>query len=241
MELKTNNLSVGYGSKAIIPLKELNIHLKAGQLVVLLGRNGTGKSTLLKTLMGMIPPVEGKVLLNDVDVYKLHPRERAKTIAGMLTGISKSGLLKVSELIATGRYAYETGFGQEADLKDKILNAATQTGATHLLHKKLNQISDGELQRAMTARMLVQEAQFWLMDEPAAFLDMSGRFQLYQLLKKASVEWGKGVLLSTHDLELAGHEGVICWLVHQDGLTVLPGSNETKSQIADYFCHAHEL
>jgi iron complex transport system ATP-binding protein len=241
MELTGKQLSVGYTKTPIAALQYMNLSLAQGQITVLLGRNGTGKSTLLKTLMGMIPPVSGNVLLNNQDLHTIHPKARAKMVSGMLTGIAKNGLLTVKELIGTGRYPHEPLFGPRHDASEHIMLAAAQSGIEPLLHKKLNQISDGELQRAMIARMLVQEAPFWLLDEPAAFLDMSGRFQLHQLLKKAAGEWNKGVLISTHDLELVGHQGVICWLVKEDGLAIMPGGNETKSAIADYFCHAHGI
>lgn len=204
--LTTSNLSIGYKSKkdAITIAKNLNLSLENGQLVALVGANGIGKSTLLRTLTGIQKQLAGSVLLNDKDILSYNTLALAQNLSLVLTEKLPPSNLTVFELIALGRQPYTNWLGKlsEEDL-EKINQAIALTHIEHLVDKKHHEISDGQLQIVLIARALAQDTPLIILDEPTTHLDLFHKVSVFKLLKKLSQETNKCILFSTHDIDLA--------------------------------------
>lgn len=204
--LAANNLSIGYPDKkqeAVIA-QHINLNLKKGRLIALIGANGIGKSTLLRTLTGIQPPIKGIIELNGINLTQHNPKELAQNLSVVLTEKLPPSNLTVYELIALGRQPYTNWLGTLTE-EDKLqVNRALQlTQLEHLANKKYYEISDGQLQRVLIARALAQDTPFIVLDEPTTHLDLLHKVSLLRLLKKLTQETDKCILYSTHDLDLA--------------------------------------
>ena len=196
------NFAVGYKGKAV--LSELNFEVHAGELICLLGANGKGKSTLLKTLMGILPMVSGEVLLNGKSLNSISAEDKAKEMAVVLTDSLKAVNMKAEEVVATGRYPYLSWNAKlSATDTECIKSSLAEVGALHLSKRWMMSLSDGERQRVILARALAQQTAILLLDEPTAFLDLAHTMELSVLLKQLSRIEGKSVLMSTHDWAIA--------------------------------------
>jgi iron complex transport system ATP-binding protein len=204
--LSTSNLSIGYKTKrsTIIIAEKLNLNLQEGKLIALIGANGIGKSTLLRTLSGIQKPISGTVLLNDKNIHKLDPRLLAQNLSVVLTEKLPSSNLTVWELIALGRQPYTNWIGKLTDTDiAKINEAIALTQIEHLISKKHHEISDGQLQIVLITRALAQDTSLIILDEPSTHLDLQHKVTLFKLLKKLTQETGKCILFSTHDIDMA--------------------------------------
>lgn len=204
--LKTSNLSIGYKSKkgTVTIAEQLNLNFNPGQLVALIGANGIGKSTLLRTITGIQPALKGSVLLNDklIDTYK--PIELAQNLSLVLTEKLPVSNLSVFELVSLGRQPYTNWIGTLSPLDiAKVKEAMQLTQIEHLANKKHYQISDGQLQKVLIARALAQDTPLIILDEPTTHLDLLHKVSLFKLLKKLTQETQKCILFSTHDIDLA--------------------------------------
>lgn len=204
--LHTDNLSIGYTAKAGNQLiaENLNLSLSEGKLIALIGANGVGKSTLLRTITGIQKPLKGKALLNNQEVSTYAPLELAQQLSVVLTEKLPPSNLTVRELVALGRQPYTNWLGTlaEADLH-QVQKAMELSQITHLADKKHYEISDGQLQNVLVARALAQDTPLIILDEPTTHLDLLHKVALFKLLKKLTVETGKCILFSTHDIDLA--------------------------------------
>ena len=204
--LSTSNLSIGYSTKKekIIIAENLNLNFEGGKLISLIGANGIGKSTLLRTLTGIQKPLNGNVFLNDKDIYHHQPMELAHNLSLVLTEKLPPSNLTVYELIALGRQPYTNWLGKlsEDDLQ-KVNHAMVLTQIVHLANKKHFEISDGQLQKVLIARALAQDTPLIILDEPTTHLDLLNKVAVFKLLKKLSQETNKCILFSTHDIDLA--------------------------------------
>jgi iron complex transport system ATP-binding protein len=204
--LYTENLTTGYISKAgqTVIGENLNLEFTSGTLIALIGANGIGKSTLLRTITGIQKPLKGNVFLSGKEVSSYGPLELAQNLSVVLTEKLPSSNLTVYELIALGRQPYTNWIGTltETD-KEKINEAIALTQIGHLIHKKHYEISDGQLQNVLVARALVQDTPLIILDEPTTHLDLHHKVSLFKLLKKLSATMGKCILFSTHDIDLA--------------------------------------
>lgn len=204
--LHTEELSIGYSSKKRgHPIKEnIQISLEAGKLITLLGANGIGKSTLLKTLTGIIPPLSGSVKLANKEISSYEPQELAQELSVVLTEKLPPSNLNIAELIALGRQPYTNWLGNltETDF-EYIEKAITLTDIHHLIDKKHDEISDGQLQKVLIARALAQDTPLIILDEPTTHLDLYHKVAVFKLLQKLAHEAQKCILFSTHDLDLA--------------------------------------
>ena len=181
-----------------------HLTIEAGRLTCLVGRNGVGKSTLLRTIAGLQPPLSGTVSIGGEDISRLSPSRRAKKVSIVLTRQPESGSLTVAEAVALGRMPYTNFWGTLTAEDRRIVEEAMRlTDITSLAHKRLARLSDGERQKAMIARAIAQQTPVILLDEPTAFLDHPSKESLFELLTRLAHEHGKTILLSTHDLELA--------------------------------------
>ncbi|MBV5259605.1 ABC transporter ATP-binding protein [Synechococcus moorigangaii CMS01] len=210
--LVTEYLTVGYRRKAL--LQDLHLAIAQGQFVCLVGANGAGKSTLLKTLAGLETPQAGQVWLQGERLDQLSAAQRAKRLSLVLTERLDLTWMSVKELVGLGRYPYTDWQGRLGPGDHQIVREAiAAVGLTALQHKTLNQISDGERQKAMIARALAQETSLMLLDEPTAYLDMPRRVEVMQLLQSLAHQRGRTILMSTHDLDLALRSADQLWLI----------------------------
>ncbi len=206
------------GDRVVVP--DANVTIARGELVCLLGPNGVGKSTLLRTLAGMQAPLGGEVMVDGDPLDGLDRAERARRLAVVLTAPPDLGLLTAVELVSLGRYPH-TGWTGRLSRRDQdvIAWALEATRTTRFAHRPVSELSDGERQRVMIARALAQQPSIVLLDEPTAFLDVPGRVELAGLLHRLAAEEGVAVLVSTHDLQLALRTADTVWVL--DGRGVL--------------------
>ena len=203
MKISLSHLSVGYtASQALV--SDVNVELQSGQLHCLIGRNGIGKSTLLKTLTGFLPKLSGNLLLDGQGIETFTQQALARKISIVLTQKPDVQNLTVAEVIGLGRSPY-TGFFGKLRSKDCAVvdDAIRSVGIEPLRHRMIQTLSDGERQKVMIAKALAQETPIILLDEPTAFLDFPSKAETFQLLRSMAHEKDKLIVLSTHDLELA--------------------------------------
>jgi len=220
--LHTRDLTIGYRhrSKGDIALaRGLNLGLQKGKLVGLLGPNGVGKSTLLRTLAGMHKPLAGRVLLAGQDAASLPPLARARRLSMVLTVAPQPNLMNGYGLVALGRHPHSDWLGRlTAEDHEAVAWALNAVGADELAEKPLAQLSDGQRQKLMIARALAQEAEIMLLDEPTAYLDLPRRVETMQLLKQLAHSAQRAILVSTHDLDLALRSCAQLWLMSENGI-----------------------
>lgn len=181
-------------------MKTVNTRITDGQLVALLGRNGTGKSTLLRAMMGLEKPQSGEITLQGKNIASLKPEKLARNISFVTTDKVRIVNLRCKDVVALERAPYTNWTGQLQPEDQKRVDDAMQLGYAE---KTMDKMSDGECQRIMIARALAQDTPVILLDEPTAFLDLPNHYELCLLLKKLAQEEKKCVLFSTHDLDLA--------------------------------------
>lgn len=204
--LNTANLNIGYKSKnSVVTIAEnLNLNLKSGKLISLIGANGIGKSTLLRTITGIQHPLSGSVYLNDRNITEYKSLELAQNLSLVLTEKLPPSNLSVFELVALGRQPYTNWVGTLTNTDiEKVQQAMQLTQIEHLAHKKHYEISDGQLQKVLIARALAQDTPLIILDEPTTHLDLLHKVSLFKLLKKLTQETQKCILFSTHDIDLA--------------------------------------
>ena len=210
--LHTTNLLIGYKGLPLIP--EVNVSLYEGDIVALAGPNGSGKTTLFKTLTASIMPVGGEVSLFGKKLQDYSPTERSSLFSLVLTEKPDDLFLKVFDIVAAGRYPH---LGLLAQLKaddEKIISDSLETvGISHLVDRNFISLSDGEQQKVMIAKALVQDTPLIFMDEPAAFLDYPSKIELVNILHKLSREKKKTILFSSHDLDLLLRHADVMWVV----------------------------
>jgi iron complex transport system ATP-binding protein len=204
--LSTNDLSTGYltkKSESVIS-NHINIAIQKGLLVGIVGTNGIGKSTLLRTLGKMQPLLHGVVSIKNKKLKEYTSFGLAEVMSIVLTEAPASQNLTVLELVSLGRQPYTNWLGtlNEKD-KECILNALALTDTEKLKNKKCFELSDGQKQRVMIARALAQDTEIILLDEPTTHLDLYHRAYILKLLKKLTKDTGKTILYSTHEIDLA--------------------------------------
>ena len=204
--LQANKLSIGYTSKKEVTTiaTDINISLNKGKLITLIGGNGIGKSTLLRTITAIQKPISGEVFLNEKNIFTIENSDLAQQQSLVLTDKLPSSNLSVWELIALGRQPYTNWIGtlSEEDF-NKITTAIQLTNIEHLIEKKHHEISDGQLQKVLIARALAQDTDLIILDEPTTHLDLFHKVAVFKLLKKLANENNKCILFSTHDIDLA--------------------------------------
>ncbi|MFC2151644.1 ABC transporter ATP-binding protein [Bacteroidota bacterium] len=215
--LKINNLEIGYTLKKStknIVFKDINLTGNSSELIALVGRNGIGKSTLLRNIAGLQQPFQGEILYYD-KLRKVYNRsEFAKIASFVSTEIVNISNLKVFDLVSLGRFPHTNWFGK---LNSNDINRSNQAlemvGMSNFSQKNVNEISDGERQRVMIARTLAQDTNLIVLDEPTAFLDLPNKYEIVHLLNILSKKENKTVIFSTHDLNIAIQEADKIWLM----------------------------
>ncbi|MFI3296691.1 MAG: ABC transporter ATP-binding protein [bacterium] len=219
MNFKAENITIGYGKYVV--QSELNLSAQKGDLICLTGTNGAGKSTLLRSLVALQPLLGGDVKINDKSISQLSNHQRAKLFALVLTDKVDIENLSVFELVAMGRFPHTNWAGaltsHDKEIIDKAIN---DVNLSHKISSKINEISDGEKQRAIIAKALAQDTPLILLDEPTAHLDLPNRIEIMMLLRRLSVTTKKTFILSTHELDLAIQMSDRIWLMTKDGVNI---------------------
>jgi iron complex transport system ATP-binding protein len=235
--LSFQSLLIGYrqGNKKKLLLPPLTSGTVRGELISLIGRNGIGKSTLLRTIAGLQLPLGGHVILKDKRLEEYNRYNLATTIGYISTEPVRVSNMKVYDLVSLGRYPYTNWTGKLTGHDHELVSEAiTRTGMEYLRNRYINELSDGERQRAMIARVLAQDTEIMVLDEPTAFLDVRSRYEIIHLLHKLSRSKGKTIIFSTHDFQTAVSESDKIWLILEDSFIegapedlILNGSFET--------------
>lgn len=212
--LEVKNLSIGYsnGKSTKLIQKGINLQLDAGQIVSLMGQNGVGKTTFIKTISGLLPSLAGDVLYQGNNLKKISKGDMAKEMSVVLTEKPYSQNLSVLELIAIGRHPYSSWIGTLSNHDKEVIDwAITETHINYLADRKIYELSDGQLQKVMIARALAQETNIILLDEPAAHLDLYNKIEVMVLLRQIA-QSGKAILISTHDMQISTQLSDQMWL-----------------------------
>ena len=212
-------LSIGYRYKkhTRIVASDINAEIYPGELTCLLGANGVGKSTLLRTLSAFQKKLGGEILIEGKEIEHYTDKQLARLISVVLTEKCDLRNMLVPELIGLGRSPY-TGFWGMLSKADRAVvdQAAALVGIEHLMNRMVHTLSDGERQKVMIAKALAQETPIIFLDEPTAFLDFPSKIEMMQLLLRLSRQTQKTIFLSTHDLELALQIADRIWLMDKN-------------------------
>ncbi len=213
--LETKSLTIGYQSGQNNPKvlqKDINLLLQPGEIVSLMGQNGVGKTTFIKTITRLLPALGGEVRLDSKNLFTISDKDLAKKVSVVLTEKPFSLNISVIELIALGRHPYSNWLGVlSSEDKQKVEWAINETHVNYIANKKLYELSDGQLQKVMIARALAQETDIIILDEPAAHLDLYNKIEV-MLLLRAIAKTGKGILISTHDMQVSTQLSDKLWL-----------------------------
>jgi iron complex transport system ATP-binding protein len=229
--LHTHQLSVGYPPATIL-FENLSLELKAGELVCFMGPNGVGKSTLIRTLAGLQKPLHGQVTLGTDRAHL------AQYISLVLTDKLQVSNITVRELVALGRYPYLSWNIRLTEQDQHVISNALQSTHTDAIaHKKLYEISDGQMQMALIARALAQDGRIIILDEPTAHLDLNNRVEIMNLLRTLARRTSKAILVSTHELDLALQSADVIWLAgnQRELLTGVPEDLVLSGAFDDIF------
>ena len=204
--ISCHDLSIGYQNKKKVAViaSAVGFSITQGTLVALVGSNGIGKSTLLKSLTAMLPPLSGSLQIDAKEITAYSSLELSSKLSVVLTEAPASKNLTVLELVSLGRQPHTNWMGK-LTLNDKniIQQALEDTDLASLKNKNCFELSDGQLQRVYIARALAQDTPLIILDEPTTHLDLYHRAAIVKLLKKLTVEKNKTILFSTHEIDLA--------------------------------------
>jgi len=217
--LDAPDVTIGYQNKkgTITIAEHLNLHIFEGEMVCLLGPNGCGKSTLIRTLAGMQAPLNGKIFIQNEEIKHKHTETLAKKMSVVLTERVDLVNIQVFEMVALGRYPYTNWFGKLDDEDTKrVIESLEQVDLLDYKDRYLHTLSDGEKQRVMIAKALAQDTPFIMLDEPTAHLDLPNRIEIMKLLKELAHTTSRSILLSTHELDLALQVSDRIWLMQKN-------------------------
>jgi iron complex transport system ATP-binding protein len=219
MQLQLNHLTTGYNNRIVTP--DINATLVPGELTSLLGPNGVGKSTLLRTLCTFLPSLQGDIVLGDKVLSELSASQLSRLVGVVLTERPDVQNMTVRDMVGMGRSPY-TGFWGRLTAEDEqyVTEAMKLAGIVALEHRMFSTLSDGERQKVMIAKVLAQQTPVILLDEPTAFLDFPSKVEMMRLLRRLAHEMQKIIFLSTHDVELALQLSDRLWIMHPGELVM---------------------
>ncbi len=232
--ITVKDLAIGYEK---VLLQNINFTIEEGEVVSLLGKNGVGKSTLIKTILGLIPSKKGEIRIGGENIKKYSPVEMAQEVSVVLTHQEINPMLFVLEVLSLGRTPYKTIFSR-LNVKDweKINQTIQLLELENLKDRRIGELSDGQKQRVMIGRALVQDTHLIILDEPTTHLDLSGKFAVFQLLRRLAQITKKTILLSTHQIDLAlSHSDKVLFIKDDILLEDFPENIGWKHQIYSYF------
>ncbi len=212
--INISSLTIGYESKTI--LENINLLGDKNKMIGVFGRNGEGKSTLLKTISGLLSPISGKFNFGGIDVLNLSEKERAKLLSIVSTTQTGIGAIKVRDFVAFGRFPYTNWLGINKD-KDyqEIDKAITLCKLQDFRERNYDELSDGEKQKVNIARAIAQNTPLIILDEPTVHLDLINKVEVFKLLKDLVKNHNKTVIISTHQLEYALQICDEVWLINE--------------------------
>ncbi len=219
-KINISSLSVGHDNKPI--LENINLVAEANRMIGVFGRNGQGKSTLLKTISGLLPSISGKFWYEDIDILSLSEKERSKLISIVSTTHAVIGGINVKDFIAYGRYPYTNwlGINKEKDYQEIHL-AIELCHLSDLVNRNYEELSDGEKQKVNIARAITQNTPLIILDEPTVHLDLINKIEVFKLLKGLVNDCSKTIILSTHQIEYALQICDEIWLINDGKIEAL--------------------
>jgi iron complex transport system ATP-binding protein len=236
--LRTIGLIIGYKGNALMPPIDTTLH--EGEAVALVGANGSGKTTLFKTLTGNLKPIDGNVELCGKPLADYTPNERAKLFSLVLTEKPDDLFLRVFDIVAAGRYPHSGLMAKLHEEDYAMFQAKLQIiGIEQLIDRDFVSLSDGEKQKVMIAKALVQDTPIIYMDEPTAFLDYPSKVELMLLIDRLAKEEHKTILYSSHDLELLMKHASTMWVVAK-GKPLLSGAPKELDQEIESYLNIHK-
>ncbi|WP_308636557.1 ABC transporter ATP-binding protein [Paenibacillus silvisoli] len=198
----TSKLNIGYEERLIV--ENLNIMIPKGKITALVGANGSGKSTILKTMARLMSPSAGTVLLDGKSIHKQSTKEVAKQLAILPQNPTAPDGLTVSELVSYGRFPYQKGFGSLSKEDRSVIQwSVEKTGMTEFADRPIDRLSGGQRQRAWIAMALAQQTEMLFLDEPTTFLDMTHQLEVLELLQHLNETAGRTIVMVVHDLNHA--------------------------------------
>ena len=226
--IELRNISLGFGSRRL--MQGASARFECGKITALLGRNGTGKSTLLRTMAALQRPLEGEVLVGGDDVAMLGAEQLSRRLSFVNTERVDVEALRVYDIVSIGRSPYTDWMGRlSREDDDVVCRSIALAGVEHLTNRLVDTLSDGECQRVMIARALAQDTPVILLDEPTSFLDLPNRYELCRLLAELAHKQNKCVIFSTHELDIALSLSDSIALVDTPELVHLPTEQMIKS------------
>ena len=235
-QINISDLTVGYDKQSL--LTAINLASSSGKMIGLFGRNGQGKSTLLKTISGLLPPITGRFNFEGIDILNISEKERAKILSIVSTTQNNIGGITVKDFIAFGRFPYTNwlGINTSKDFQE-IDKAVALCKLESLAHRNYDELSDGEKQKVNIARAIAQNTPLIILDEPTVHLDLINKVEVFKLLKELSTNHNKTIIISTHQIEYAIQICDEIWLIHNkeiEAFTPLELINTNKlSQLFD--------
>ncbi len=199
--LKVESLCVNYGARSI--LRKIDLDLPAGKVLALIGPNGTGKSTLIRTVSGVIPACSGKIWVGGQALDTLNTAQRARLLAVVPQARNLPPAFTVWDTVMLGRTPHLNWLGQtSAQDETRARQAMQRTDTLCLADRRVGELSGGEQQRVLLARALAQSAPLLILDEPTAHLDLQYQVSLLELVRDLAQQDGYAVLIALHDLNL---------------------------------------
>ncbi|OPF50986.1 iron-dicitrate transporter ATP-binding subunit [Clostridium baratii] len=200
--IKTKDLNISYGNLDIV--KDLNLEIPKGKITTIIGANGCGKSTILKTLARIIKPKSGSIYINNKELNSQDSKELAKAMAVLPQSPQAPNGLTVEELISYGRFPHQKGFGKLKDEDKDIINwALEKTRILEFRDRPIEALSGGQRQRAWIAMALAQETDILLLDEPTTYLDLAHQLEVLKLLEELNKKEGRTIVMVIHELNNA--------------------------------------
>lgn len=200
--ISIRNLDISYGNLDIV--KDLNLDIPKGKITTIIGSNGCGKSTILKTIARIIQPKSGDIFVNNINIKEQSPKELAKTMAVLPQSPQAPDGLTVEELIAYGRFPHQKGFGKmKKDDRDIVTWALRSTGIEEFRDRPMEALSGGQRQRAWIAMALAQQTDILILDEPTTYLDLAHQLEVLKLLEELNRKQGTTIVMVIHELNNA--------------------------------------
>jgi ABC-type cobalamin/Fe3+-siderophores transport system ATPase subunit len=233
--LKCKNLLVGYGSALSTMNVPFDFSLSSGTVVALMGENGCGKSSLLKTFAGLLSPVSGMVSLEGKTLTEWAPRERAQAISLVRMSSAVPPRMSVSEFVCLGRSPYSGIFDSRTDEDNRVVKESMDLlDVAAFANRPIAELSDGERSRVFLAEAVAQQVKVLLLDEPNAFLDIPRSHALFRLLKKIAAERDMGIIVSTHSVEYAERYCDKIMVVNGGAVRMAPAGDARKAGLLDW-------
>ena len=200
--ISTKNLNISYGNLDIV--KDLNLDIPKGKITTIIGSNGCGKSTILKTIARIIQAKSGDIFVNNINIKEQSPKDLAKVMAVLPQSPQAPSGLTVEELIAYGRFPHQKGFGKmRKEDEDIVTWALKSTGIEEFRERPMEALSGGQRQRAWIAMALAQQTEILILDEPTTYLDLAHQLEILKLLEELNRKQGTTIVMVIHELNNA--------------------------------------